>query len=655
MNKVCIFFLLLGACTHQAPGRGPASVNTLTSPDGKLEVVLEDREETLYRAFYAGFPVVDESALGLELQGHSPIRDLEVVKIIRREADSVYVLPVGKTARLRDKHENFYVEMRERTGTRRRVDIEFRMFDDGFAFRYVIPNQDEITDVVITGERTAFTFAPGDSAFALPLPVPSTFEGYYLKNKIENLAAGATLNLPLLVKRGKLWVAVTEAGLTDFPGLNLARTSAGTFGSVLSSNAVGPAPLKTPWRAVLVSPRAGALLESNLISNLNEPAAIRDTSWIRPGKIIFPWWSGYRLEFDPKDKNPAHRPGLNTWSLKKYIDFAAANGIEFFSIDGYDQAWYGGDIGNPVLGIDLTKAIPQIDLPEVLRYARAKKVRARIWMHADPLLRSDIDHVFSVYKKWGIEGVMIDFINKDDQESVRAHTKMIQLAAKHRLTINFHGVWKPTGFSRTYPNLLSHEAVLSSEYNRFTDEKIHGSTPEHETVYAWVRAIAGPADIHPGSFNPVMPEAFKPDEDYLRAMGTLARQLALYVVIESGLPMASDAPAEYLKRPRAFEFVKKVPAAWDETRVLAGEPGESIAVARRKGNAWFIGAITDRNARKLSVPLKFLGSGKFRAEIWADDPAKPGEVIFKKRNLNAADTLDLELSPSGGQAVRITR
>jgi alpha-glucosidase len=293
-------------------------------------------------------------------------------------------------------------------------------------------------------------------------------------------------------------------------------------------------------------------------------------------------------------------------------------------------------------------------MPELLRYGKEKGVKARLWMHWRALANTgNIDAVFATYQKWGIEGVMIDFLDRDDQEMVRFYTKVIQAAARHRLTVNFHGIWKPTGVERTYPNLLSHEGVMGSEYNKWRE---NGVTPEHELIVAFVRALAGSLDFHPGSFRPVLPQDFKPDGGAARSIGTLARQLATYVVLESGSQMLVDYPEAYLAKPEAFEFLRRVPVSWDETKVIDGRVGEFITLARRKGKEWYLGTFTDREARRIQVPLQFLGRGEFLVEMYADvleSRTDAGAIGITKKRVRADDVLSIDVAPSGGNAMRI--
>lgn len=395
----------------------------------------------------------------------------------------------------------------------------------------------------------------------------------------------------------------------------------------------------------MVGESPGALIESNLVLNLNEPSKIADTSWIRPGKVQFPWWNGYHMP------NATFKAGLNTATLKAYIDFSAEYGIPYHSLDGTWQAWYGGPV-DPYGGQDITKAIPQIDLPAVLDYAKSKGVRTRIWVHWKGL-EKQMDRALATYAQWGVEGIMVDFMNRDDQEMVNFYHEVLQKAARHRLTVTFHGSYKPTGLQRTYPNFLTSEGVLNTEHNKWG--KV-GSTPEHELLVPFVRMLAGPLDFHQGGFRPVMPESYRPRDTAPNVQGTLTRALALYVVYENPMPMLVDHPAAYTQRMPAFRFLQQVPTVWDETKVVNAAVGEHLTIARRSGEEWYIGSMTDRNARRLEIPLSFLGPGRYVAEVYADSPEAslhPEKVDIQRRLVWASDTIVADLAPAGGHVARL--
>jgi alpha-glucosidase len=391
----------------------------------------------------------------------------------------------------------------------------------------------------------------------------------------------------------------------------------------------------------MVAADPGRLIESHLVFHLSDPPAIEDMSWIKPGKTTFPWWNGYVLE------GVDFEPGVNTATMKYYIDFCAAQGIPYHSLDGLDIAWYGGSI-RPEGPTDVTTAAPSIDLPEVLRYANEKGVRLRLWMHWKAL-QPQIDEAFRVYEAWGIEGVMVDFMDRDDQEMVRFYHEMAAKAAKHHLTLTLHGAYKPTGMERTWPNVLTYEAVLNQEYNKWD---ALGTPPEHNLDVAFIRMLAGPLDYHQGGMRSVLPKEYRYRDKAPPVQGTRAHQLAMNVVYQNHLPMMADFPAAYWDEP-GLEFLVEVPTTWDETRVLHAEIGKGLVVARRKGDAWYLGGMTARE-RELELPLDFLGGGSFEATLYVDNEASgPASVTRRKQTVSPADTLRVVMAPAGGFAARL--
>ena len=444
------------------------------------------------------------------------------------------------------------------------------------------------------------------------------------------------------------WAAVTEANMNEYAGMYLCQTGEGVMTTRLSPIPKEPGlavrwalPHASPWRAILVGDRIGALVESDLVLNLSEPCQIKNVSWIKTGKTTFPWWNGFYEEAVP------FKPGLNTATAKYYIDFCANSGIPYHSLDGLgNTAWYDGPIV-PYEGADPTKPIQGLDLPEILEYAKTKHVQLRLWM-TWKAAEAHMEKAFPQYREWGIEGVMLDFMDRDDQEMNRFIRKAVQLAADNRLTITLHGCPKPTGLERTYPNLLTHEAVMNLEYDKW--DKI-GITPDHELTVPFTRMLAGPLDFHQGSFRTVTPAEFKPRNDAPLVMGTPGRTLASYVVYQNHLSMVADYPSAYRGHP-GLPVLAAIPTTWDDTKVLDARVGEFIVIARRSGTTWYIGAMTDGTARTLKVSLKFLGPGPLMSQLWFDDKAADHGLAQRNTQVTATDDLVLDLPAGGGALVQ---
>lgn len=625
-----------------------SDVIRVTSPNGQAVMEFTTHAAApVYRVTFRGREVIAFSRLGLDFDGTASLGDqCDVVSVETRPRTSEYVQFPGKRRLVHERGTETIVHLREQGSPRRYWELQLRAYDEGVAFRYAMPAGDRL--FVVSRERTTFALPADAVGYALPLnSFTTSYEKRYQRKPVAAVPKEWLLGLPYLAEiPGKGWVAITEANLTDFAGLYLARGNGTTFNSRLSPLPGEPAVAvrsktmrTTPWRVILLADQPGRLIESDLLLHLNEPCAIADTSWIKPGMTTFPWWNGF-FELDV-----AFTMGLNTATAKHYIDFCAEAGIAYHSLDGKGNvAWYGGPIV-PYQGADPTRGGDGLDLPEVLRYAKSKGIGIRLWMHWKAA-QAHMARAFPLYRQWGVEGVMVDFMDRDDQEMVNFQRELVKLAAENRLTVTFHGVAKPSGLERTWPNLLTHEGVLNLEYNKWDPL---GCPPEHETTLVYSRMLAGPLDFHQGSFRGVAAEAFKPRNVAPLVIGTPARTLASYVVYQNHLPMAADYPSAYRGHP-ALPLLAKIPCTWDDTRFVAGTVGESVALARRSGDSWYVGAMTDRSARELSLPLTFLGQGRYRAERYTDAALAPTVQI-----VSASEIITVKLAPSGGCLIRISR
>jgi alpha-glucosidase len=376
------------------------------------------------------------------------------------------------------------------------------------------------------------------------------------------------------------------------------------------------------------------------VINLNPPSKIADMSWIKPGKTAWDWWSGSYAE------GVDFRPGMNTATMNHYIDFSASTGLEYMLIDA---GWAARGSGPNDSRSDLTRTSANIDMPAILAHAKSKNVGVWLWAHWTDI-SGQMDEAFPLFEKWGIAGVKIDFMNRDDQWMVNFYRRVLAKAAAHRLMIDFHGAFKPDGIDRTWPNLLTREGVMGLEYCKWSAR----ITPEHNLTLAFTRALAGPMDYTPGGFDNVTRAEFEPRSKKPMVMGTRAHQLALYVVFESGFEMVSDYPEAY-QGQKDFEFIRAVPNVWDETEVAGGRPGEFISVARRKGREWYVGAITGWRGAEVDLPLEFLGHGNYVAEIYADasDAAdRPKHTTITQQPVTPGTVLRLKLASGGGAAIR---
>jgi alpha-glucosidase len=460
------------------------------------------------------------------------------------------------------------------------------------------------------------------------------------------------INLPLLVGiAGGPWVALLEADLTDYAGMYVGGVP-GFDHALISKLSPGPermdrvvtgsTPKATPWRVLLINDRPGGLIESDyLVLDLSAPSAITDTSWIQPGKAAWDWWSG---DFD---QNVNFKPGMNTPTMEHYIDFAAEHHLEYMLVDA---GWYPAreytDPGN------ILTYVPEVNVPEIIAYGKQKGVKVLLWVFWGAIDK-EMDAALDLYSKWGAAGIKIDFMNRDDQEMVNFYERLARKTAEHHMVLDYHGAYKPTGLRRTYPNLLTREGVMGLEYNKWSTRV----TPEHNVTNPFTRMLAGPMDYTPGCFNNATRAQFQARNLDPMCQTTRAQQLAMYVVYESELAMLSDYPEIYDHNP-GMEFLEKVPTVWDETKVVNGEPAKYITIARRYGADWYLGAMNNGDPRDLKIPLSFLGTGGFEAQIFADgaDADKVAtSLTVSKQLVKAADKLALHLAPGGGAAIIFTR
>jgi alpha-glucosidase len=642
-----------------ALGQGVAGYDLL-SPSGQIGVRLrsDDRGRVGFDVLSRG-DLVASGRLGLTIAGTGPLEEnLKRIPGEWRSCDERYAIPVGKTSSGHDRHHELIVALEEAVAPGRRLEVAVRAFDDGVAFRYVIPEQEGLREFILLDEQTRLSFPAQTTARALPLAnFTTSYENYYESIRLAETGAERLLGLPILLelprdKGGRTWLAVTEADLTNYAGMYLSGIGGkpGVLVSRLSplhgrkdgAKVIGKTPFESPWRVLMIADDPGRLIESDIVFHLSDPPTIADTSWIKPGKTTFPWWNGYVLE------GVDFKPGVNTATMKHYIDFCAEQGIPYHSLDGLDIAWYGGPIA-PEGPTDVTKAAPSIDMPELLRYAKEKGVRLRLWMHWKAL-KPQIDEAFRVYEEWGIEGVMVDFMDRDDQEMVRFYHEMAEKAAKHHLTLTLHGAYKPTGMERTWPNVLTYEAVLNQEYNKWGER---GTPPAHNLDAAFIRMIAGPLDYHQGGMRSLLPRDFRPRNEAPFVQGTRGHQLAMYVVYQNHLTMMADYPAAY-RGQAGLDFMVQVPTTWDETRVLYAEMGKCLVIARRKGAEWYLGGMTADETRELDLPLRFVNVGRYEATLWLDDSADgPMSLSRETRSVTPDDALKVVMPASGGFTARL--
>jgi alpha-glucosidase len=650
---------------------------TVSSPGKVLTVILSMTPDgrAQYRIERLGRPIIADSRLGFLFTDQPQLlHNLGIVDTHTRDHDKDWTTPWGEDRIIHDRYRELVVNLREKAGLKRPMTLEFRVYDDGVGFRYRLPGRADGTATNIGEELTQFRIAQDGEAWWAPAFESNREEYLYNQTRITSIGTGQT-PLTMVVEDGT-HVSIHEAALVDYSGMNLARVEGTLLKAVLTPSSTGPkvsrvGEVTTPWRALMISADAPGLYAArNLILNLNEPNSLGDVSWVKPRKYLGIWW-GMHLDTQSWSIGPKH--GAITANALKLIDFAAANGIPAVLIEGWNIGWEGDWFASGWV-FDLTKPYPDFDLTRVADYARHKSVHivghhetsANIAHYEDQM-----DAAFDYYRKLGIDTVKTGYVSEaggvqarsgdggirfewhEGQVMARHQLKVVTEAAERRIMINTHEPIKDTGLRRTYPNWVSREGQRGMEYNAWGEPK---NPPAHDPNLFFTRLLAGPMDYTPG----VVSLKGRNGSDIL---STLARQLALYVVIYSPVQMAPDLQEHYESHPVAFKFIRQVPVDWDETRVLSGAIGDWVVVARKdRGSAdWYVGGVTDETARDLVVGLDFLPKGtRFTATIYRDGPtaeagAKGQDMAVEQRTVRYGDALTIRMAPGGGFAIRLAK
>ncbi|MBS1804791.1 MAG: glycoside hydrolase family 97 protein [Acidobacteria bacterium] len=663
-SHVCWLASAFAVCNASASHGQPPTVD-VSSPDHRIVVHLgvqvkkgqaAGRDgQLVYSVDFKGKQAFEDSAVRLELSGQLPLgQAVHIESSSPGSGVDDYKLLAGKVSAVHDPYNKLTVHAAESADPKREFDIEMRVYNSAVAFRYHVPKQAALSRFQLTQEDTEFRPVTDAQAWALRLPnYQSGYESEYVPGVLSALSnqGGVESHIlngaPMLMHLpGIAWAAVGEAYLEGNAAMYLENPTGNWMGHHLVSrispqldvhgqpDGHGPAidatlPHDSAWRVILLGDAPGALVESNVFTDLNPPSQIADTSWIRPGKASWDWWNG--------DLGPDGQSAYTTKNMEYYVDFAAESGFPYMMLDA---GWSGSDI---------LKMRGNVDVPELVQYAAKKNVKVWIWLYSK-YVTAQMQEAFPLYEKWGVAGVKIDFVLRNDQEGIKWYYDVAKLAAEHHLMVDFHGATQPWGIQRTYPNVLNYEAVLGMEQSKAGRR----DDPVTRTTFPFTRMLSGPMDYTPGGFNNVTVEDFVARDKSPMVTGTRAQHLALYVVFEEPLAMVSDAPQAYANQP-SFQFIKDVPTAWDEIRVLNGLPGEFVTIARRHGHEWYLGSLTNWTARDLRVPLNFLGSGNYEAEIYedaADADHNPKNVTIRKQSVHSADTLTLHLASGGGCAIR---
>ncbi len=653
------FVAALAACAVPfAPAFAADFPTALISPDRQIVVKFAQGGDGLlnYSIERRGETIITPSPLRITLQ-EGDLGSVDVQDTKLATANAIRKLVATKAAEARDHYNELTITAKPRSGAASRVQWIFRAYDDGVAFRFVVPADAGLKTLSVRNEETRFMFGANYPCHGFNVwRMDTSHEGEFDPVPAKHIREHTNYDLPLVCRTGKNAFAIAEANLIDYGGLYLAGQGTGAPGvetrvarrvddkTLIARVDIGPGSDRpdgagSPWRVIMLGDKLGKLIDSNLIGNLN-PDPTFDTKWIKPGKTAWDWWSGPYLP--PPDKG-----GTDMKTIQKYIDFAGRSGFEYMMID---EGWClrSGVGGSAPADADVTKTKPEIDMPALVAYGKKQKVGIWLWVHWS-LLDRQMDEALAQYQKWGVKGIKVDFMDRSDQQIVDYFHRLMKKAAEHELLVDMHGAYPPAGLNRTYPNFLTQEGIMGAEYNKWSKRV----TATHNVSLAYTRMLLGPVDYTPGGFRNKTPQTFEVVNSPPQVQTTRGHGLAMFVVYESPFQMVADSPDVYENAP-GYDFLKMVPASWDETRFVAGEIDEFVAVARRKGNDWYVGAMGTESARTISLPLAFLGDGNFKAKIWQDG-ATPTVLDESERAVKASDSIVLKLAPSGGAAVKLTR
>jgi hypothetical protein len=682
---------------------------TLQSPDGKFLLGFRVNEEgqPIYRLSLRGKIIVNDSRLGLELENQPHLtKNFRVVKATIGQQDETWRPVWGEVREIRNNYRELAVTLEQtlENQVKRTVIVRFRLFNDGLGFRYEFPAQNDLRYFTVSEEKTEFNLTGDHKAFWIPGDY-DTNEYAYSTTKLSEIHASEVskkateigtrqnfadnaVQTPLMMKTAEnLYINIHEAALVDYPAMYLAVNRENfSLETHLAPNAVGTkailqTPAQTPWRTIIASDRAADILASKLILNLNEPSKIEDTSWIKPQKFIGVWWEMHvgksswnysdagNIKLAGTDWNalkPNGKHGANTANVKRYIDFAAQNKIDSVLVEGWNVGWedWYGNWKEEVF--DFLTPYPDFDMTELKNYAAAKGVK--LIMHHETSAsvtnyERRMDEAFRFMKQNGYDAVKTGYVGRiiprgewhDGQWMVNHYIRVAALAAKYKIMLDAHEPVRPTGLQRTFPNWMASEAARGNEFNAWSV----GNPPEHETILPFTRLVGGPMDYTPGIFQ-IKLDAYQAGKKE-QVHTTLAKQLALYVTMYSPLQMAADLPENYEKHMDAFQFIRDVAVDWDDTRILEAEPGDFVTIARKakNENEWFVGAITDENARTATVALDFLAPGQtYLATVYSDAPdahwqRNPQSYKIENFLVDEKTVLKIALAEGGGAAISL--
>ncbi len=625
---------------------GHPKIIRVQSPDKTIEVTIVLADNISYTVTVEGNPVVVHSQLSLTVDENQILgKDPKVKSVDERSVKQEINPIIPQKFALIDDHFNEVT-----LSFKGNYSVTFRVYDNGVAYRFATNFKKETT---IVAEQAEFQFSGTDHIY---FPEEKSFfshnERSYLYEQLDTMTAGRLASLPLLVETAGPKILIAESDLKDYPGMWIETAGNNTLQAVFPPYAL-ESKLKPgsdrnepvtkyvgyiaktagkrnfPWRIMVIVKTDGGLITNELVYQLASPLEIEDPSWIKPGKVAWDWWNAnnvYGVDF---------KSGINTETYKYYIDFASQFGIDYIILD---EGWY--KLGN------LLDVVPEMNIEELVNYGREKGVGVILWV-IWKTLDEQMEEALDQFEQWGVAGIKVDFMQRDDQQMVNYYWKVAEEAARRKMLVDFHGAYKPSGLRRAYPNVITREGVKGLEHNKWSTD----ITPGHNLTIPFIRMAVGPMDYTPGAMVNAQPDNFRVVFNRPMSMTTRSQQVAMYVLYDSPLQMMADSPSNYFKEQECTDFIARIPTVWDDTKVLYAAVGDYLVVAKRRGDNWYVAAMTDENPREFTIDFSFLGNGLYSAEFIQDGTnADRYAEDYKKKHLELTndDSLTIQLAPGGG-------
>lgn len=620
---------------------------SIKSPDGQIQVTVSVDSQVKWSATVGSQSIFTSNTLSLDLGTSELGANPKVISAKTNTVNEVVKTVVAVKSKTILNHYN-QLSLKFKPD----YTISFRVFDNGIAYRFETSRKDQIT---VKNEEVGLNFS-GDFSVLFPEEetVYSHYERLYLDQKINSLNAGRFASLPTLVKAdNNIKIGITEADLFDYPCLFMKATGKAAFTSkfpqvILKSDPKGDRAIQNiqeadyiaktsgtrnfPWRVFMISTEDARLIENQMVYLLSRECKLAETDWIKPGLVAWDWWNDnniYGVDF---------KSGLDTRTYKYYIDFASKNKIPYIILD---EGWTKSTT-------NIKESNPDLDIPELISYGKSKNVGIILWCLWNPL-DDDMDAILDIYANWGAKGIKVDFMTRSEQFMVNFYERTAKACADRKLLVDFHGAFKPSGMARAYPNIINHEGVKGMENCKWSND----ITPEHDVTLCFTRMLAGPMDFTPGAMVNKNAIDYSVSFSNPMSLGTRCHQLAMYVCYDAPLQMMCDNPSNYYKEQESTTFISKMPTVWDDTKVLDAKVADYILMARQKGNNWYLGAMTDWDARSLDVDCSFLGEGNYEIEMMQDGmnaDKSGGDYKRVVKQVTKASKLKIELAKGGGWA-----